>query len=569
MKNLRKVFACFFAIICLAGLSLVGCSSTKSKTITVIAYVDGVETERKEIDIFNNAILTEPSEDKTPTGKVFYGWSTSENWTEDSNEFVVEGNFISYNKVKDVAKKGEVKLYPAYKVKIEKYFVFGVWTGLKADKNLNNEKKIDSNLDASKLSTLETSLKSFLKTNGVTDEQLTKVEIREYSDTAVGNYGAKVTKDGDVNIFFGSGSNFNTDGGVTIVTMSDGITVLPYIDGASTSTNRRLSLLKDDELSVKVYNWFLSEFIPSQTNSYTHTTSPLQITFSLGDHAIETAVCPELSYLVYAKGKMTLPEAPEVVEGYVFEGWKIGDSTILVNAGEMIDLTASVHIVAQYKSTAAITVTYSNGLTTRTSSETAPASQNIAPGTSVTLPDAPTAKAGFVFAGWRVGAELKNAGDKIVVNEALQITAEYTVDTTIDTTIIVGYYAKSDTSGVTDAIASNVETALKAYLEGVGITDFTNLVMKGYGAPKKNVADTVTEINNDIDAGENVGIFFGFKAYGKLNVDSDNIREGFVINGVEERRVFKLADNAISNIIFDWMVAENSTFLDAIKTPTL
>lgn len=548
MKHFKKVFVLVLAIFCFAGLTLTGCSSNNTKTVTVIAYIEGVETERKNIDIFNNAILTPPSEDKIPAGKVFYGWSTSENWDETSKDFVVEGNFISYNNVKEHAVNGEVKLYPAYKVKVEKYFVFGVW------------KYSKSGVDDSTISTIESGLKSFLKTDGATDEQLARVEMRIYTDSTVGSWGAKVNKDGDVDVFLGSGENITSNAGVETITKKE-----LTINGKG---GRYFSLLNNEDLSVKVYNWFqtyaleagiCSEYIPSE-----YVRPSYNVTFSLGEHASSTAVVPT-EITIYGGSKFILPEAPEAEEGYTFAGWKVGESTTLMAAGAEVTVTANLQIIAQYKSAGAVTVTYSNGLKTRTASTTAPESDVVAPGTEITLPAAPTAKPGFVFAGWRVGTELKAAGSKVTLSETTAITAEYTVDSTVSATIIVGYYAKSGTSGVTEDIATSVETALKAYLESIGITDFTNLEIKGYGKPNKNVADTVTEINNDIDAGENVGVFFGFKAYGKLNVDPNNIEEGFVINGVEGRRVLKLAENAISNIIFDWMVAENSTFLDAIK----
>lgn len=547
MKHFKKVFVLVLAIFCFAGLTLTGCSSNNTKTVTVIAYIEGVETERKDIDIFNNAILTPPSEDKIPEGKEFYGWSTSENWDETTDDFVVEGNFISYNNVKEHAVNGEVKLYPAYKVKVEKYFVFGWYT-----------KTSTSGLNESTMSAIETALKEFLRTKGATDEQLALVDIRGY-DGGVADYGAKIMADGDVDVFLGCGSNIDSAGGVTLIKKSSGMTF-------NKKDGRRFILLNTESLSIDVYNWFQNYVHENLDPTYVPEVfvkpATCNITFSLGNNAAATAACPT-GFSIFADEKFTLPEAVEAADGYTFIGWKVGDT--VYDAGASVSVSATTEIVAQFRSNALIEVSYSNGLKTRTASTTAPESDVVAPGTEITLPAAPTAKPGFVFAGWRVGTELKAAGSKVTLSETTAITAEYTVDSTVSATIIVGYYAKSGTSGVTEDIATSVETALKAYLESIGITDFTNLEIKGYGKPNKNVADTVTEINNDIDAGENVGVFFGFKAYGKLNVDPNNIEEGFVINGVEGRRVLKLAENAISNIIFDWMVAENSTFLDAIK----
>lgn len=552
MKNLRKVFAFVFAIVCLAGLSLVGCSSTKSKTITVIAYVDGVETERKEIDIFNNAILTEPAEDKTPEGKVFYGWSTSKNWTEDSKDFVVEGNFISYNKVKDVAKKGEVKLYPAYKVKVEKYFVFGWYTRTKT-----------SGLDSRTMNTIETALKSYLKTKGATDSELGLVEVRGYEGD-VATFGAKIMKDGDVDVFLGCGNNIDSTGGVTLVKKSSGMTI-------NSVTGRRFILLNYKDIAIDVYNWFQNYVHDNIDSSYTPVEyvkpATCQVSFSLGEHASETAVVPS-AMTVFAGQTITLPEAVEPAEGYTFDGWKVGETTY--GAGETVTISATTEIVAQYKSAALLEVSYSNGPATRTNATVVPATENVAEGTEITLPDAPSAKAGFVFVGWRVGEELKNAGEKFTVTKSTVVTAEYSLDTSVDFTITIGYYAHTNggfTNG--DPIITNVKTALEAYLASNGIsTGYDVITFKAYSG---KVGTAGTSINADIDANTNVGIVLGFGSNLKTTggVDYSERQGGFEMGTATGRYVYKLNDNAISNIIYDWMVSEGSTFADSVKTSTL
>lgn len=556
MKNLRKVLACFFAIICLAGLSLVGCSSTKSKTITVIAYIDGVETERKEIDIFNNAILTEPAEDKVPEGKVFYGWSTSENWTEDSNDFVVEGNFISYNKVKDVAKKGEVKLYPAYKVKIEKYFVFGWYT-----------KTATSGLDSNTMSTIETALKAYLKTKGATDSELALVDVRGY-EGGVADYGAKIMKDGDVDVFIGCGNNIDTDGGVTLVKKSSGFNITR---SDKIAKNRRFILLNYKDLAIDVYNWFQNYIHENIDSNYTPVDfvkpATCEVSFSLGDHASETAVAPS-AMTVFAGQTITLPDAIEPAEGYTFAGWKVGETTYEADA--TVTISETTEIVAQYKSASIANVTYSNGLTTRTSATEVPTAQTVPAGTEITLPDVPSAKAGFVFAGWRVGTELKNANDNIIINEDITITAEYTIDTTIDQTITIGYWANTN-GGFTesDPIITNVKTALETYLASVGILEvYDNITFKAYTG---KIATAGPKVTADIEAGINVGVAIGFGG-NFSDKDGGNVTSLVSVGGFEMgtktgRYVYKLNDNAISNIVYDWMVSEGSTFVDAVKTP--
>ena len=448
MKHFKRIFVLVLAFFCFAGLALTGCSSNNTKTVTVIAYIDGVETERKNIDIFNNAILTPPSDDKTPTGKVFYGWSTSENWDETSDDFVVEGNFISYNNVRKHAKNGEVKLYPAYKAKVEKYFVFGWYI-----------KTSTSGLNENTMSDIETALKDYLRTKGATDEQLALVDVRGY-DGDVGTYGAKIMADGDVDVFLGCGSNINatsgTSGNVTLVKKSGAMT----LNGV---TGRRFILMNYEDLAIDVYNWFQNYVHENLDPTYVPEVfvkpATCNITFNLGNNAAATTVCPT-GFSIFADEKFTLPEAVEAAEGYTFIGWKVGDT--VYDAGASVSVSATTEIVAQFRSNALIEVSYSNGLKTRTAATTAPESDVVAPGTEITLPAAPTAKPGFVFAGWRVGTELNAAGSQVVVNENTTITAEYVVDTTVDLTITIGYYQNKN-GGFTenDPVINDVKTVGK------------------------------------------------------------------------------------------------------------
>ena len=549
MKHFKKVVALVVALFCFAGLTLTGCASNNSNKVTVVAYIEGVETERRDIDIFNNAILTPPSEDKIPEGKEFYGWSTSENWDETSEDFVVEGNFISYNNVRKHAKNGEVKLYPAYKVKVEKYFVFGWYT-----------KTSTSGLNESTMSAIETALKNYLKTKGATDEQLALVDIRGY-DGDVGTYGAKIMADGDVDVFLGCGNNINatsgTSGNVTLVKKSGAMT----LNGV---TGRRFILMNYEDLAIDVYNWFQNYVQENLDSEYKPVEfvkpATCNITFNLGGNAATTAVCPT-GFSIFADEKFTLPAAVEAAEGYTFVGWRIGET--VYDAGASVSVSATTEIVAQFRSNALIEVSYSNGLATRTASTTAPESDVVAPGTEITLPAAPTAKLGFVFAGWRVGTELKAAGSQVVVNETTTITAEYVVDITVDLTITIGYYTSGGFAD-NDPIIDDVKTALEAYLASVGITSgYEDIAFKAYAG---KVAAAGTLVNADITANINVGIVLGFggnlKTTGK--VDYVERQGGFTMGTATGRYVYELNEEAVSNIVYDWMIAEGSTFVDAV-----
>ena len=564
MKNLKRLFVLVFAVLFMAGLGLAGCGKTAS-SVTVYAYNYNSESEsweevaKKTVDAHNNLVLETP-EAEPPEGKEFYGWSTSQNWQEGSSDFVIEGNYVSYNNVKNAATKGTIKLYPAYKTQVEYYFVFGVYTY-----------ETRSGITAANVEEIRTALLSYLETEQhATEDQLALVDVREYSDAGVADYGAKIMKKGDVDVFVGCGNNINTDGGVSIVAKSKAFAI-------NGTTGRRFIILNDDDLSIAVYNWFQTYIHDNFDSTYTpenYVKVECTVTYTLGANHHEDAVAPAAVH-VYNNHTITLPEGPAAADGYVFAGWKVGENTTLGKAGDEVKITEDVTIEAQYKS--GNTVTYSAGAETRTAATAAPAAvSGLADGAEVTLPDAPAAKAGFVFAGWKVGddAELKAAGAKITVNEDVTVTAQYTVDATAvtNTTMQIAYLVYKDdgsTSGFSKdggaAYIDSVIAAFATYLDENGVIYGNNITGRAYIG---KASDEKAEINTDLGDSElNIGIVLGFNN----NNDPDYIdRQGGFNMGTKtgnERWVLKTKDNAISNIAYDWMVTPGSTFVTAVVTP--
>lgn len=566
LNKIKLFFLSMLAVVCASAFLLVGCGDNAPNKVTVKAYVYDstqeayVQVKSKDVDAHNNLVLDEPTE--IPAGKQFYGWSTVQNWEEGSSDFVIEGNYVTFVKVKDVAVNGEVKLYPAFKARINYYFVFGVYTY-----------ETRSGIAADDVQAIKTALNTYLQTQqSATAEQLALVDVREYSDSGVADYGAKIMHDGDVDVFVGCGNNINTDGGVSIVAKTGSFTI-------NTKTSRRFILLNYDDLSIAVYNWFQTYIHDTYDSAFVASNFvkvECNVTYALGEHASSTAVAPT-GTTVFNNQKITLPDAVAAEEDYIFAGWQVGSDLELKAPGTQVTITESVTITAQFK--AGNTVTYANGLATRTAATTTiDPEQNLADGAQVTLPAGPAAKTGFVFAGWRVGAELKQPGEQITVNSDMTVTAEYAVDTTAATTMTIGYYGKTSTSGLTSEIMGNVLAAFKTYLTSVGITTgHDNIVVKAYGDADTNVADAGTLINDDLvdidNPTTNVGVMLGFgnnlKSTGGVDYEAHGTRQsGFTMGDKTGRYVYKLTDTAISNIIYDWMVADGSTFITAVQTPS-
>lgn len=109
---------------------------------------------------------------------------------------------------------------------------------------------------------------------------------------------------------------------------------------------------------------------------------------------------------------LEMPEDP-VRSGYVFNGWKNGDSFWNFTKDRV---SADMTLVADWTKTC--TVTYTLG----DLEGTAPEAETVKIGEEVTLPEAPAIE-NQEFAGWKVGEETKAAGDKVAINADVTVVA--------------------------------------------------------------------------------------------------------------------------------------------------
>jgi hypothetical protein len=128
------------------------------------------------------------------------------------------------------------------------------------------------------------------------------------------------------------------------------------------------------------------------------------------------------SQTVNAGTSITLPgqESMTAPAYKAFAGWSDGGSTY--QAGASYTVTGSVTLTAQWK-TAQFTVTFATGM----GGGTAPASQTVNAGTSITLPgqESMTAPAYKAFAGWKTGSSTYQAGASYPVTGNVTLTAQW------------------------------------------------------------------------------------------------------------------------------------------------
>ena len=122
-------------------------------------------------------------------------------------------------------------------------------------------------------------------------------------------------------------------------------------------------------------------------------------------------------------------------------------------------------------------------------------------------------------------------------------------DPTIEYDIVIAWYSKSDTSGITQENITAVETALNVYLAEQGQTD-KKVLFKGYDG------DVATSCGNIIKDG-NVDIMLGWSSNittkgGMADIVKENI-DGVTIGSVENRYAARLTDGDLTELVFKWV----------------
>ncbi len=197
---------------------------------------------------------------------------------------------------------------------------------------------------------------------------------------------------------------------------------------------------------------------------------------------------------------LEMPEAP-VRSGYVFNGWKNGDSFWVFTKDRV---TADMTLTADWTKTC--TVTYTLG----DLEGTAPEAVTVKIGEEVTLPAAPAIE-GQEFAGWKVGEETKAAGDKVAVTADMTINALWIkqCDVTYSLGDLEGVAPESVTVDFGTTITLPAAPAIKGYtFKGWQVGD----VSKAEGA--EIVVETNLEITANYTKNTYTVNYYGF--YGEV-----------------------------------------------------
>ena len=164
-----------------------------------------------------------------------------------------------------------------------------------------------------------------------------------------------------------------------------------------------------------------------------------------------------------------------------------------------------------------------------------------------------------------VAKTIKEIAFKVGFNLDLdEVTSDTPTTDTESHLLVVAWYSKSATSGLTDEIINNFTDKLKSYLlsQGYSNSEVNSVLLRPYSG---NVSPSCEAIKNDGD----VDIMIGWKS----NVDTtgnlsylESFPEnadgsGITMGNVNDRWIHRLTDSDLAKAVFNWIVSEKDNNL--------
>lgn len=207
---------------------------------------------------FKNIQAPKLSEGYIYDGYKFFGWTALNNVKatdkDFKSEYIGDGKMVHYMDIKQYAKNNEVilkaLLIDKNEIPREYHYVVIAWY----------DKTSTSGVSASQMEQLQNELFKYLRSEGVSEEDLNSIIIRGYSGNVGPSCGA-IMNDGDVDIMlgWGSASNVIDTGGMKENMLLETVPFVVTYNGAI--KNRTLHRLTDTESVVKVMDWLQSETV--------------------------------------------------------------------------------------------------------------------------------------------------------------------------------------------------------------------------------------------------------------------------------------------------------------------
>lgn len=527
----KHLIAVLIALVaCLVALS--GCAAVKGleRDVQVILENDGEYVGTYTVNQFNNAVVPEMEKDDL----MFMGWSVLENWTEEDGDYYLTENtgLIRYDDIKDfvVGDSLSITLYAAYAPIPERDLVIAWY-----------DKETTSGLNQSYMDAFQTQLYAYLTSQGYTPESM-DIVIRGYSGD-VGTTCSEIMKDSDVDIMVGwsSTSNLTNTGGLVegedFIENNGGVTI-----GAK---ERYAARLTDTQLCNLVYEWIFEEYsetgLPEDPDPATE--ADLVIAwYNRHTDSTDSGLTQEIMDSFTAELNTYLST----------QGYNPADMQIVVRAysGAVGDSCASILQTGDVD----IMVGWSSNINT---------TGGMTEGTDYIM------NVGGVTIGTaeRYAALLTNTQLSRLVytwifdtysDTPLPEIPETPVDPDPDpdpqpepqTQLVIGWYAKSDTSGLDQMIVSVFTRGLNEYLENRGTE--CDVIVRAYDGK-------VAEVEAAVTADGDVDLMIGMKAFSLEGIieQQDDVPMG----AKTDRRIHLLDDGEVSKLVYEWLKTDEARAL--------
>lgn len=386
----------------------------------------------------------------------------------------------------------------------------------------------DSGLTQEIMDSFVAALREYLSTQGY-DGASMNIVTRAYSG-AVGDSCAQIKEVGDVDIMLGWSSNIDTTGGMT-----EGVDYLQNVGGVTIGTAERYAArLTNDELTRLVYRWIFDTYSETPLPEYPDdpTTDPEP---DLSDRSLKIAWYDKestsgLNPLIIANFEAALkaylaesgyPMAEMNIELHAYEGDVATSCAAIMQDGDIdIMLGWGKNIGSE------------GGMTSGTDflENVSGIPMGGKPRYIARVTD--TAITKLVFA-W---LQTQPAQDSLA---AVEIT---------DTKLVIGWYAKTSTTGLTQDMISAFETSLTAYLAQLGLTDTVTLEIREYSADL-DVAGVGEQVNSQGDVDILLGMGNNITTKGKIETLE---RVDYTMGG-KNRNIARLTDDDLTKMIFAWL----------------
>ena len=134
-----------------------------------------------------------------------------------------------------------------------------------------------------------------------------------------------------------------------------------------------------------------------------------------------------------------------------------------------------------------------------------------------------------------------------------------TKDSTKTYSIVIGWYGKTSTSGIDEALMQHAYRNIKAHLEdnNVSSTVIDAISVRKYGTSETGVADLGTLVNNDNDVNILLGVGSNIDDTTKGNVTCTTKSGPFTINGVAKRYFALVNTNTEAESLYNYLVSDS------------